>query len=268
MQRGPTRGARRVMLLAKGAPSGRAHWVVVRVEEGVGKGKEIEAPSASLHPIPGSAPTSSPATRKPRQPRRENPPGWSPAPGQAVTWTKTLGLRFTALEVDTAKGVAKIEGVVLGMTEQFEAPLSELSPFDQHIEVVFESEFEERLERRLPKRLRLQGAAQAPKSNTEVERGPNFELVGRLIFSSDCIDAYRRRFARRANRDEAERHLRHELEYDAERVRSTAKEYVRLQVAGRFEVPLRKRPAPLKPTAIERLVFAAKPQRNRRREAA
>jgi hypothetical protein len=268
MQRGPTRGVRRVTLLTKDAPSGRSHWVRVRVEEGVGKGKEIEAPSASLHPTSGSAATSRPVTSNPSQPRQEAPPGWTPSPGEAVTWKQTLGLRFTVLEVEAGKGVAKIEGVVLGVTKQFDAAVAELSLFRQHIEVVFDSELEARLEGRLPEPLRDKGGSNQPKPSTDLGRGPNFDLVARLVFTPDCIDVYRRRFARRTGRAEAERRLRHELEHDAKRVRSTPKEYVRLQVPGRFELPLPKRPAPLQVTTIERLVFAAKPRSRQRRKAA
>lgn len=266
MQRGPTRGKRRVTLLAKDAPSGRSNWVLVRLEDGVGKGKVIEAPSASLHSLQRAKHV---LTRESKSPGRGGPPaGWTPIPGEAVTWTQTLGSRFTVLEADTAKGVAKIEGVLLGVTEQFDALVSELSPFEQHIEVVSDSELEMRLGSRLPKQLPVRSGAQEQKSSAEIERGANFELVSRLVFTPDCIDAYRWRFAPRVGRDEAERRLRHELEYDAERVRSTTKEYVRLQVSGRFEVPLRKRPAPLKPTTVERLVFAAEPQPGQRRKAA
>lgn len=268
MQRGPTRGVRRVTLVAKDAPSGRSHWVMVRVEDGVGKGREIEVPSASLRPSPGGVSTKKPATRKPKRGPVGAPPGWVPVPGEAVTWTQTLGSRFTVIEVDIAKGVARIEGVLLGMTEGFSSPISELSPFGRQIEVVSDSELEARLADRLPEPARATREADLPESSADVERGPNFDIVARLVFSPGCIDAYRRRFARGAGRVEAERRLRHELEHDARQVRTTPKEYVRLQVPDRFEVPLHKRPMPLKPTMIERLDFAVRSQAGRHRKAA
>jgi len=56
MQRGPTRCPLAVTLLAKDVPSAMGNRVMVRIEEGTGKGKEVEAPSSSISPFPGSEP--------------------------------------------------------------------------------------------------------------------------------------------------------------------------------------------------------------------
>jgi hypothetical protein len=201
-------------------------------------------------------------------PERRVVAGWTPASGDAVAWTRTLGSRFTVLSVDPKRGVAQIEGVVMGMTEQFAAPISELSPYEQPELVVYDGDLEDRLNDVLPKVPAPSPDDQKKQRQAATRVGPNHELVSRLVFSPECVDAYRRRFARRVGRIEAERRLRHELEHEATRVRSHPKEYVRLQVKERFEIPLRKRPTPLEPTHVERLVFAVKPQRGRGRKAA
>lgn len=264
LQRSPGRRVRRVTLISTKPPSGRSHWVLVRFEDGISAGTEKEVSSQSIYPLSDAEPLK---RRKRKKPERVVPPGWMPTRGEAVAWTQTLGSRCTVLAVDAQKGVARIEGIVLGMEKQFDAPVSELSPYEQPELVVHEGELQTRLDHRLPVS-RIPQKDNKPEPSHKAERGPNAEIVGRLVFSAKCINAYRRRFARNLSKTEAERRLRRELEYDARRVRSNPKEYVRLQVEDRFEVPLRKRPAPLKPTHVERLIFAAKSQRNQRRKAA
>jgi hypothetical protein len=119
MQRGPTYRTRRVTLLDKNAPSGRSHWVLVRIEDGISAEKIKEVPSQSLHHLPGAEPPQRRKARKPKRPERQVPRGWMPERGEAVAWTQTLGSRCTVLSVDPRRGVARIEGVVMGVTKDW-----------------------------------------------------------------------------------------------------------------------------------------------------
>jgi hypothetical protein len=237
MQRGPTKNPRKVSLLATQAPSGKRGWVQVRIEEGIGTGKVIEAPSQSIDYMPGQEPVSQKKRKPvPKAQEIEAPPGWKPKLAEAVAWTQTLGTRMEVIFLNADASVARLKGRVLGVTEEFNAPVVELAPFRQELAQVADDEVESTLGDRLPAKVKAAPTPE-PKPSRRVDDG----LVDRLEFDPRVIERYRRRFARSARPVEAERQLREELR-DAKRVRLTGKEYLRLQVAGRFEVPLRKRP--------------------------
>jgi hypothetical protein len=266
MQRGPTRKSRKVTLLAKEVPSGTSHRVLVCVEEGTGAGKQIEAPSRSIQPLPGEEP---PETRKPRQAASgkmmDAPAGWVPRRGEAVAWTQTLGSRCTVLSVDVEKGVVQIRGKVMGMQEEFDALIIELSPFAFQLTAVPDEEVERRLAGRLPEEHKPRGEELQPGSMPEPVGEPDDDIVDRLVFDRRCVEAYRNRFAKRASLQEAEERLRDELRR-AERVRKWHGEYLRFRVAGRFLVILRRRPIPgdLDSSYISGLNIYGQPKRKRK----
>jgi hypothetical protein len=246
MQRGETHRKRRVTLLAKDTPSGRSRYVLVRIEDGISAGKEKEVPSQSIRQLPGTKPTTRRKTRKraAMMPKTEAPPGWVPFPGEVVTWTQTLSLPLTVLEVDTERGVALVKGKeVFGMEEQYEALVSELCPYAQKPQlVVLDSDVEERLGDRLPEKLGAKSELLESKSPRVETIEEDEDIVERLVFSPGCIAFYRRRFARGASAKRAEEHLRNEL-HGAEKIRKGhTREYLRLRVPGRCDVVLNKRP--------------------------
>jgi hypothetical protein len=265
MQRSPTCKTRRVTLLDKDAPSGRSHWVLVRIEEGISAGKEKEVSSQSLYPLPGAPPPRHRKAKKSEKPERRVPLGWMPEQGDAVVWTQTLGSRFTVLSVDPGRGIAWIEGVVMGMIERFDAPVSELSPFEPPALTVFDSEVEERLGDRLPEvrthRIPLTGK---PPSVESTE--PDEDVIDRLVFSPNCIRFYRQRFARRCDLRRAEEQLRSELQKAKRLRRHPRREYLRLRVQRRFDVVLSKRPiqGDFESCYVRRLQLPAKSKRSRR----
>jgi hypothetical protein len=246
MQRGETRRKRRVTLLAKDTPSGRSRYVLVRIKDGISAGKEKEVPSQSIHQLPGTKSTTGRMTRKrtTTMPRTEAPPGWVPVPGEVVTWTQTLSLPLTVLEVDTERGVALVKGEeIFGMEEQYEALVSELCPYSQKPQlVVFDSDIEERLGDRLPQKLGAKSEPLKPKSSQAEIIERDEDIVERLVFSPQCIAFYRRCFAKGTTEKRAEERLRNEL-HMAEKIRKAhTREYLRFRIPGRFDVVLNKRP--------------------------
>lgn len=243
MQRGPTYRTRRVTLLDKNAPSGRSHWVLVRIEDGISAEKIKEVPSQSLRHLSGTKPPQRRKARKPKQPERQAPPGWMPERGEAVAWTQTLGSRCTVLSVDPQRGVAQIEGVVMGTTQEFDAPVSELSPYEEPELVVHDGDIEDRLGNRLPKIRAPESACRSNPAPAPVEENEQEGWIERLIFSPGCISFYRGCFAKGASLQEAERRLRDELR-GAEKLRKRhTGEYLRLRVLGRFDAVLKQSPS-------------------------
>jgi hypothetical protein len=268
MQRGATYRKRRVTLLAKDAPSGRSHRVLVRMEEGIGAGTEKEVPSKSIHYLPGTTPPMRRATRKLAQkPSTTVHPDWMPAPGEAVSWTQTLGSRFTAIAVDAERRVVRIEGVVMGVMETYEAPVSELSPYEEPQLVLHENEVEDRLGDRLPVTLGAGGESLKPKPSRVEFIEEDEDIVDRLIFSPGCLAFYRRRFARGASIHEAGEQLRAELRKAQQLRKHHTGEYLRLRVSGRFDVVLKKRPVwgEFASSYVAGLQLPAKPTRLRKR---
>jgi len=269
MQRGPTRKPRKVTLLDKSAPSGGSHWVLVRIEEGVGAKREIEAPSASIQPLPGEELPKRSKKRRgaPKRPLQA-PSGWVPAPGEAVAWTQTLGTRSTVLTVDPARGIARIKGKVMGMLEEFDAPIAELSPYFRELSSVPEEELEDRLDGSLPEKLRAQGSEVGSMPEPVEEAGE--DLVDRLTFSPSCIDFYRRRFARGVSREKAASRLREELRAAKKMRKRHTGEYLRLRVVGRFDAVLKQSPSlgGFQALYVEGLQLPARPKRKKRRKAA
>jgi hypothetical protein len=240
MQRGPTRNPHVVTVLAVPAPSGKRGSVQVRIEDGLSKGKVIEAPSVSIDYLPGQEPV------RPKKAKRQSlasqdlvaPVGWGPRVGEPVAWTQTLGARMEVVSVDPEGKVARVRGKVLGTSQEFDAPVVELAPFRQRLEYVATAELEGKL--KLPEKHR--GSAEGSRSRSMPEPVEDDDgLVDRLVFDPKVVQQYKRRFARSAAPVEVEHLLREELR-TAKRVRKSRKEYLRLQVPGRFEVPLRKRP--------------------------
>ena len=264
MQRGPSRRPRRVTLLDTAAPSGRSHWVLVRFENGISTGQAKEVSSQSLYPLPGSSPSEEPP-RAMRKQQRPVPPDWQPRKGESVAWTQTLGSRCTVLSVDPDRGIAQIEGVVLGMTERFDAPVAELSPYEVPNLTVLDGEVEERLGDRLPEvqTHRMPSKQKAPRVEPA---GQDEDVVDRLVFSPNCIKFYRQRFAKGCDARRAEELLRSEL-HKAKLLRKyPGREYLRLRVQRRFDVVLVKPPiqGDFESCYIRRLHLPVRSQRSRR----
>lgn len=266
LQRSPTRRARRVTLLDKNAPSGRSHWVLVRIEDGLSAGKEKEVASRSLYHLPGTRLPGRRKTRTPVRPERRVPPGWMPKKGDAVAWTQTLGSRCTVLSVDSGRGIAQIETIVMGMTERFDAPFSQLSSFESPDLVVHDGEVEERLGDRLPTARPHRLPQKAAPVGDELADPDDEDVVDRLVFSPSCVEFYRRRFARRCDAERAAQRLRAELQRAKRLRKHPTREYLRLRVPRRFDVVLKKRPAPgdFESCYVHRLQLPAKSKRMRR----
>lgn len=239
MQRGPTKRPLRVTLLAKDVPSAMNNRVTVRIEEGVGMGKESEAPSVSLSPLPGDE-LAQPKPRKRPEPAPvyEAPIGWKPRKGEQVTWTQTQAIPMTVVAVYTGKGLAVIEGKVFGMLECYEAPISQLCPTRPKFTLV----------NQLPTRSRASTSSPAPRiENQEPEKAGlplivrDEDILDRLTFDPKAIVYYRNRFAKGMGLQGAEAKLRVELG-EAEQKRKHPGQYLTLIVPGKFEVPLKKRP--------------------------
>jgi hypothetical protein len=131
MQRGPTRRPLEITLLAKDVPSEMGNRVMVRIEGGTGKGKEVEAPSNSISPLPGSEPVKPPPKRRPEPEQvQEAPPGWVPSRREQVTWQQTLAIPMTVIDVNPHTGVAVVEGKVFGTVNRYDAPISQLCPIE------------------------------------------------------------------------------------------------------------------------------------------
>lgn len=265
MHRGPTHGRRLVTLLSKIAPSGKSRRVLVRIEDGVGAGSEREVSTQWIHELPGARPTPSQAAGKPEK-RRVPPadPNWLPAPGDAVAWSQTLGSRFTVLSVDAEGGIARIEGVVMQMVEKFDAPVSELSRYQQPRLVVRDAELEDRLRDRLPKKAGHPGGQHKSKPPRIESIEEDEDLVERLVFSLGCIDFYRHRFAKGSSPQAAEERLRKDLRAAKKIRKRHTREYLRLRVPQRFDVVLMDRPlqGDIASCYVSRLQLPAKSRRH------
>jgi hypothetical protein len=236
MQRGPTKRPLKVTLLAKDVPSAMGNRVMVSIEEGVGTGKEIEAPSSSISPIPGSEPMRRPTKKRPEpEPVRDAPFGWKPKKGEQVTWEQTLAIPMTVIEVDVHTEVAVVEGKMFGGVNRYDAPVSQLCPINPKFTPVDE----------LPVRRRKQSLApSAPPPNKFAVKPlllEDEELIDRLTFAPELIAYYRNKFARRKRLAQAEAQLRQELE-GAEARRKNRRQYLTLTVPGKYEIVLRRRP--------------------------
>lgn len=239
MQRGPTKRPLRVTLLAKDVPSAMNNRVMVRIEEGVGMGKEREAPSVSLSPLRGSELAKPKPKKRPEPaPVCEAPIGWKPKKGGQVTWTQTQAISMTVITVDAGKGLAVIEGRVFGMLERYEAPISQLCPIKPKFTLVDQ----------LPARPRA--STSSPASRTEAPEPEKAglplivkdeDILDRLTFDPKVIVYYRNRFAKGMGLQRAEAKLRAALGR-AEQKRKHPGQYLTFIVPGKFEVPLKKRP--------------------------
>lgn len=239
MQRGPTRNPHKVTLLAKDVP-GASHRVMVRIEEGISKGKERDVPSASLSPLPGSEPVKPKPKKRPEpEPVQEAPPGWKPKKDEQVTWEQTLTIPMTVLEVREEDGVAVIKGKVFGGVNRYEAPISQLCPLRPKFTPVDQ----------LP--VQRGKSSSSPASSTGTPPPNPFaskpllleddELIDRLSFAPGLIAFYRNNFAKRRGLADAEAQLRRELG-GAEAKRKNSRHYLTLTVPGKYEIVLWKRP--------------------------
>jgi hypothetical protein len=157
----------------------------------------------------------------------------------------------------------------MGMQEEFDAPIAELSPYRPQLTPVPDQELEDRLKGRLPEKQRAQGSDSQPKP-APVEESGDEDWIERLIFSPGCISFYRRAFAKGASLQEAERRLRNELR-GAEKLRKHhTGEYLRLRVVGRFDAVLKHSPSSgeFQALYVEGLQLPARPKRKKRRKAA
>jgi hypothetical protein len=265
MQRGPTRRPVPVTLISKTVPSGRSNYVRVRIEGGVGKGREREVPSISIHPLPGVEPVPKKSRRRSQAPPGPPAPdGWTPSPGEVVTWAQTLDLRLTVSEVDVDEGAATIEGKVFGIQETYKAPIRELHPLPPAVELVADEDVDQRLEDRLPEKVGRNGAPREPLNIEPVAEDE--DIAERLVFAPKLLDFYRRRFASDASARSVESRLRTELR-NAELIRKQhTGEYLRLRVKGRFDVVLERRPGPddFKSCYVTRLTLPSKKRRVRK----
>jgi len=243
MQRGPTKRPVKVTLLAKDVPSSMGNRVMVSIEEGVGTGKEIEAPSSSISPLPGKEPVKPAPKKRPEpEPVREAPLGWKPKKDEQVTWEQTLAIPMTVIEVDLRTGVAVVEGKVFGGVNRYDAPVSQLCPINPKFTPVDE----------LPVRRRQQSPAPSTPPPNKFAVKPllleDEELIDRLTFAPEAIAFYRKKFARRKGLAQAEAQLRRELER-SEAKRKHPGQYLTLTVPGKYEIVLRKRPRSDRPAS-------------------
>jgi len=119
MQRGPTTRPRVVTLLGLDVPSGNSHRVLVRIDEGIGKGREIEAPSQSIFSLPKHDVERGPTPTPRHEPSFAVAPiGWRPMEGKLVEWSRVGGGRFRVLGVDGFRRIARIKGEVLGVVKE------------------------------------------------------------------------------------------------------------------------------------------------------
>lgn len=246
MQRGPTRRPVLVTLLAKDAPSEMGNRVVVRIEEGLGKGNEREAPTVSLFSLLGSEPVRPPKKRPEPKSTHEVPSGWIPGKGSSVTWAQTQEIPMRVIDVDRDRGAAVIEGKIFGMLERYEAAIVELCPYVQPLEVLRQDEVDHCVGDRLPQEAERKDRLSAPRAPGPAPVEEDEGLIARLVFSPQLLSFYRRNFAKRSSPAAAEQKLRAELE-GARKVRKRIgdkkhRPYLILEVSGRFEVPLWKRP--------------------------
>ena len=259
MQRGPTRRALTVTLLDLTTPSRVRGRVMVRVEDGVGRGREIEAPSSSLHPMYEEEPEKIEAPYKPPESRHEPAPaGWLPTCGESVTWSKTGGVIFWVKQL-TREG-ALISGELLGMEKEYRVPFVELAPAPTRSLTVVQGPADRRpLIEPTPDDL----AEESPPALSLVEPGDDW--VEALIFSPGCIAFYRRRFAQGLSLAAAERKLRGELA-TAKKVRpSRGDAYLCLRVPKRFDAVLRE--SPTRGSADALYIDGLRPYARRRRAA-
>jgi hypothetical protein len=235
MQRGPTRRALTVTLLDLTTPSGVRGRVMVKVEDGVGRGREIEAPSSSLYPL-HEEPEEVEVAYKPTESRHEPAPaGWLPTCGESVTWSKTGGVIFQVKQL-TREG-ALISGELLGMEKEYRVPFVELAPVPTRALTVVQVPAESRpLIESAPEEL----TEESPPALNLIE--PDEDWVEALIFSPKCIAFYRRRFAKGLSLAAAEKKLRGELT-TAKKVRPVRGDaYLCLRVPKRFDAVLRESP--------------------------
>jgi hypothetical protein len=243
MQRGPTKRPRLVTLLGLEAPSGATHRVLVRIEEGIGKGREIEAPCQSIFALPDQERHLEPVLSHDAEERLVTAPlGWRPVKGKSVGWSRIGGGCFRVLSVDPSRKTAQIKGEVLGVIEEYEAPIAELAPHRQPRLSLVEEDLNRRLRQRLPEIPPPVKQEELPSPKlTAVPAGDDW--IDDLVFSPKCLRFYRQRFAKDASLEEAERRLRDELRSARKvRLRRRTDEYLRLRVKGRFDAILKESP--------------------------
>jgi hypothetical protein len=236
MQRGPTRRALTVTLLDAPAPSGIRGRVMVRVEDGVGKGRAIEAPTSSLYPVYEEEVEAEEAPYNPIESRHlPAPADWLPRCGESVTWSKTGGIIFEIRRL-TREG-ALIAGELLGMKKQYEVPFTELSPAEPRSLAIVRSQEGERAIEPMSE----EPDDEPPPALSVIE--PDDDWVEALIFSPKCIDLYRRTFARNKRPAAAEAKLRRELQ-KAKKIRPKKRgtAYLYLRVSRRFDIVIKESP--------------------------
>jgi hypothetical protein len=230
---------RRVTLLDKTSAALSRGYVEVEFREGVKAGEKAQVFCGSVSPLPGNDPEA--PEPRPKKAKRAlwliAPDDWDPRPGETVTWSQTGDIRLDVLTYDSDAKVAVVRGRIFGVMEEYKAPRIELAPVARQQES-FEDEggaaedpYEEE-----------SGAAPEPREPAGVVPVKHDDLIDRLTFSPNCIEFYRRRFAKGVSMAEADRRLRSEL-CKAEMVRPRATDdYLRFRRRGRFDVILKKRP--------------------------
>lgn len=238
LQRDPTRRALTVTLLDAPAPSGIRGRVMVRVEDGVGKGREIEAPTASLYPLyeekEEEVEVADTAYSHVESRHRPAPEDWLPRCSESVTWSKTGGIVFEIKRL-TPEG-ALIAGELLGMKKEYEVPFGELSPVETRPLTIVRHHGEEPIEP-----VSEEPDDEPPPALSVIEQDDDW--VEALIFSVKCVDLYRRTFARNKRPAAAEAKLRRELK-KAKKIRPKKRgaAYLYLRVRGRFDVVITESP--------------------------
>ena len=230
--------------------------VLIRFEEGVRAGSEIEVATRSIvvsltGPAAGKVQQSqSPSQEAPVRIMRD------PELGDDVTWSQSGPVIWKVARLDGRAAV--IEAVLLGTPQSANVPLAELR-------VALDLTGGRREDPVEPAHLVNEpsgpvisdSSALAPiKPRRELD-----ELLDDVLFSRRCLEQYGRRSSRRvASGEEALTRLREELRlrgYLADPPADRGNEYRRIRVDGRFDVILPHRPTPERPVNIDSLYFPA-----------
>lgn len=242
--------------------------VRVQFESGVKKGEISVVPSVRiLEPVrPELAPDPPAHRHRPRlvAPSRE------PDVGDDVTWAPSGALQWHVQAIDR-NGAARIRTELFEQDTVRTVPLAELrvAPLEPRetggtplLSLLSEEQVTpvEQTVQRVPD--------SPPTSDADVSgpRRPVDAFLDDLLFTAECLAFYRRRFAPTVPSRSVAEHLRDELREHGHlvRVRPANEEYIRIRVAGRFDVVLPERPEYGQTLTVRSLRL---PKRSRQRRA-
>jgi hypothetical protein len=220
--------------------------VRVRFEQGVSTGKVRDVLSRNIFSLWSKRHEPRPPKRAPVAREIEELP-WPPAPDSEVLWTQTGEIRWTVREIDPEGGRAVLGGTLLSRKQETEAALAELSPAPPVPDHPAQSGRPTRSSARTePLSAEAKRRGQAARRSAPDSSDPLEGLIDRLIFTPECLERYRQRFARRAGPGTASERLRRELLESGRLIRPhkrTPNEYLRVRVPKRFDVVLYESPA-------------------------